>query len=90
MNVLCTPAIEETEETEEDEKAIGQMKLQDSHQIPYRVVAEYEVIAYPVLYICVLLGIFYLTITRAMRRDTTRQLPLPVTMSLALILLLIP
>ena len=81
MNVLCTPAIEETEETEEDEKAAEheQMKLQDSHQIPYRVVAEYEVIAYPVLYICVLLGIFYLTITRAMRRDSTHQPRLSVT-----------
>ena len=81
MNVLCTPAIEETEETEEDEKAIGQMKLQDSHQIPYRVVAEYEVIATYLhsCVVCVLLGILYLTITRAMRRDSTHQPRLSVT-----------
>ena len=87
MNVLCTPEKEEeTEEEEEEEKAGGEMKLQSSHNLPYRVVEDYEVIANSY----VLLTIISLTITRAMRRDTTRQLPLPVTMSLALILLLIP
>ena len=87
MNVLCTPEKEEEteEEEEEEEKAGGQMKLQSSHNLPYRVVADYEVIANSY----VLLTIISLTITRAMRRDTTHQLPLSVTRP-ALMLLLTP
>ena len=86
LNVLCTPEKEEeTEEEEEEEKAGGEMKLQSSHKLPYRVVGDYEVIANSY----VLLTIISLTITRATRRDTTRQLPLSVTRP-ALILLLTP
>ena len=85
MNVLCTPNIEKTEETKDDEKAGGEMGHQDSHQIPYRVVAEYEVISqYLHLYVLLIISL-----TRVMRKDTILQLHLSVTRP-ASTLLLIP